>query len=529
MNRPLVIMAIGAVVVLVAIAANFLLWRQEVAELPVAEQSSEPNEALKEAVEAAARAAEKAERAADRALAAREAAEKAAAEARAPGATDNSVKEAAEAEQKASEAEFEARRAAAAAEAARALAQATSQTSESAAPEQTFEVAARAAEQAERAVDRALIAREAAERALAAASAPGATEEAAREAAEAERQALEAETEARHATAAAEVARAVAAAASAPPDGSALDRPADMPDAVLPSARQGPAPDTRRGPRFDVVRISPSGDAVMAGRAEPGQQVWILDRGRVIGEVTTDHRGEWVFVPEAPLPPGTSELTLEMPREGGQSVISDSAVVLVVPEPGRDIAGRPAEPNSRPLALMVPRSTPESASVRDRQAPSVVLQGPTEGGVSIPLSIDVIDYDEAGRLSISGRAPRPSVVHLYLDNVFVGRSITNQAGIWLLSPEKQVAPGLYTLRADQVDENGKVEARVSIPFTRAEPLAPGQGRYVIVQPGNSLWRIARQTYGTGFKYTVIYDANTRQIADPDLIFPGQIFALPNVN
>ena len=296
----------------------------------------------------------------------------------------------------------------------------------------------------------------------------------------------------------------------------------EAPTAPMP----GSTPDTRPGPRFDVVRVSPSGDAVMAGRAEPGQQIRILDRGEVIGEVTTDRRGEWVYVPEKPLPPGTSELTLEMPREGGQALTSESAVVLVIPEPGRDIAGRPAEPASQPLALMVPRSSPEAASAR---VPSVVLQGPTRDDASIPLSIDVIDYDEAGRLSISGRAPRPSGIQLYLDNAFIGRSTTNQAGIWLLTPENKVEPGLYTLRADQVDDNGNVQARVSIPFTRAEPLAPGQGRYIIVQPGNSLWRIARQTYGTGFKYSVIYEANVQQIADPDLIFPGQIFALPSVN
>ena len=49
---------------------------------------------------------------------------------------------------------------------------------------------------------------------------------------------------------------------------------------------------------------------------------------------------------------------------------------------------------------------------------------------------------------------------------------------------------------------------------------------MIVQPGNSLWRIARRVYGSGFQYTVIYAANAGQIRDPDLIFPGQIFVLP---
>ncbi len=47
-----------------------------------------------------------------------------------------------------------------------------------------------------------------------------------------------------------------------------------------------------------------------------------------------------------------------------------------------------------------------------------------------------------------------------------------------------------------------------------------------MQPGNSLWRIARRTYGQGIMYTVIYQANGQQIFDPDLIYPGQVFVLP---
>jgi nucleoid-associated protein YgaU len=49
---------------------------------------------------------------------------------------------------------------------------------------------------------------------------------------------------------------------------------------------------------------------------------------------------------------------------------------------------------------------------------------------------------------------------------------------------------------------------------------------VIVQPGNSLWRLARRTYGNGLLFTVIYEANKDRIGDPNLIYPGQIFQLP---
>ncbi|VUD74711.1 hypothetical protein MET9862_05344 [Methylobacterium symbioticum] len=48
-----------------------------------------------------------------------------------------------------------------------------------------------------------------------------------------------------------------------------------------------------------------------------------------------------------------------------------------------------------------------------------------------------------------------------------------------------------------------------------------------IERGNSLWQISRRAYGRGNRYTVIYDANQEQIRDPDLIYPGQIFVLPD--
>ena len=48
----------------------------------------------------------------------------------------------------------------------------------------------------------------------------------------------------------------------------------------------------------------------------------------------------------------------------------------------------------------------------------------------------------------------------------------------------------------------------------------------IIRRGDNLWTIARRVYGEGIKYTTIYEANTGQIRDPDRIYPGQVFELP---
>ena len=269
-------------------------------------------------------------------------------------------------------------------------------------------------------------------------------------------------------------------------------------------------------PSFDVVRINPYGDSVMAGRGTPKAKITILDEGKAIGEAVADERGEWVFVPTQALPAGSRHLGLKSQPKDCEPMESSSMVVLVVPEKGKDLAGKDAE-DAGALAVKVDR---------DGEEPSKVLQKP-EVDDEIPLSIDVVDYDEQGRLSISGHAAAGAKIFVYLDSNLLGETHALDDGIWSLIDGQSVAPGLYTLRADQVDKAGKVVARVSIPFSRADIAKEMKaGDFVVVQPGNSLWRLARRNYGSGYSYTVIYRANKDQIQDPDLIYPGQIFTIP---
>ena len=80
----------------------------------------------------------------------------------------------------------------------------------------------------------------------------------------------------------------------------------------------------------------------------------------------------------------------------------------------------------------------------------------------------------------------------------------------------------------QVDEQGVVSARLETPIQQAAFTMPSSAEpLVVIQPGNNLWVIARHVYGRGVLYTQIFEANRDQIGDPDLIYPGQIFVLPD--
>ena len=271
-------------------------------------------------------------------------------------------------------------------------------------------------------------------------------------------------------------------------------------------------------PSFDVVRAEPDGQAVFAGRAASGSTVTIKSGNKVVGSARASEQGDWVVIAPKPLAPGAHELSVSSKLAGKPDVAGERDVVIVIPERGRDIAGRDAGETGGSLALTVPKAANEAPAVL--QTPKGIGDG--------RLALDAIDYGKQGDdLSMAGRAPPAGEVRMYVENEFVGRATADENGRWILKPKKEIEPGKHQLRVDQVEPGGKVVARLELSFFRAPPirdLAPDS--VVFVQPGNNLWRIARTTYGKGIRYTVIYEANRDQIRDPHLIYPGQVFLLP---
>ncbi len=280
-------------------------------------------------------------------------------------------------------------------------------------------------------------------------------------------------------------------------------------------------------PAFDVVRVTPTGEIVVAGRAAPGSVVTVYDDGRPIGQIKANGRGEWVLLPGSPLPPGSRELSLSSRLGDAAPVWSEKVVVIVVPEPGLNVAGQSTDESSGALVVEIPRTGFGTSEVL-QQPPAGETQ-PVEPGTEFALSVDVLDYDENGNLGLSGRANGNSNVLVYLDNGLLATAAVEPGGNWRIIIEHPIVPGLYTLRLDEM-AGDQVIARLEFPFQRADPKEIESGTLlVVVQPGNSLWRLARRTLGEGTSFTVIYQANKDRIRDPDLIYPGQVLEVPRTN
>jgi nucleoid-associated protein YgaU len=315
--------------------------------------------------------------------------------------------------------------------------------------------------------------------------------------------------------------------AGEPPAESAKSGEPEAQTAALPPE---PAPQPM-APRFDIVRVEPSGETVVAGRSEPGSEVVLLDGDLEIARITADDSGTWAIVVAGPLDPGDHQLGLRVELPDGRTQLSDTLVIVSVPERPLAVASGEGEPEQQAAATPEEMAPLAVESPRVGLAASRILQQPEDAGLrDQALLLSAVDYDADGFMVISGNAEPGARVVVYLDEKPLGTAVADAQGRWQLAPDIPIAPGLHRLRVDQVDDSGGVLARVATLFSRAE-LASGfpEDRYVIVQPGNSLWRIARRTYGEGIRYSVIFQANNDQIADPDLIYPGQIFVVPETN
>jgi nucleoid-associated protein YgaU len=283
-----------------------------------------------------------------------------------------------------------------------------------------------------------------------------------------------------------------------------------------------PQPSAPVLPSFDVVKVGPTGTAVIAGRAEPGSKVTVRDGDKVIGEVTADRRGEWVLVPDQPISPGDRLLSLEAsgPKVGA-TVKSEETVALSISPP------KPGGKEETALAVVLPRNGSGAARVLQRPDGSLPSsQGTPSVDKPLALSMDALEYDDQGRAVLSGRATPGATVQIYAGNQPLATATADAAGEWSTTSTRVVGPGRVELRVDQLGKDARVVQRIVVPLAQAATaeLIPGQS--YTVQPGNNLWQISRRAYGVGTRYLIIYSANLSQIRDPERIYPGQVFRVP---
>jgi len=311
-----------------------------------------------------------------------------------------------------------------------------------------------------------------------------------------------------------------------------------------------PPPENSDGvPTFDVARIEPTGEAVIAGRATPGASVELLRNGEVHDRAVADQSGQFVIVPPR-LPSGTYDLTLRSRQPDGKQITSKQNVAVALEPKATD----------RPVVALI---TPNKPTIMLSQ-PAAATK-PAAGAVVV----EAVEIEPGGKFHVSGQARPGAALRLYLNDSFITSVTAAADGRFAVTINEGVAPGSYRVRVDEASSSGSVLARAEVPFnvpdTMVTASVPAQGTAskrsesaaaqqpqlaaagAIVLPdrgspssavvvpkittttvsrGDSLWRLSQLSYGAGTRYAVIYKANREQIRNPNLIYPGQVFVLP---
>lgn len=362
--------------------------------------------------------------------------------------------------------------------------------------------------------------------------------------------------------------------ATVPAAAPAAQKPVQQQAAVTPApdkpAEPAPAATGPVAPTFDVVRAEGDGSVVVAGKAAPNAKVDVVQSTTVLGSTVAGPDGDFAIVLDNPLKPGNYQLQLRSTSPSNNVVPSAQTAVVAIPEkPDGQVLALVEEPGKAATLLSVPK-VEEKVEPEAQQAASVAPQPtasptqpiepaaqPAPGAPKVAVRAVEID---GGKIFVAGTADPGRKVRAYANEILLGEAVTSEKGQFLIEVTRDLPVGDYTVRVDLLDADGaKVIARAAVPFQRepgeavaavapsvdAVSPAPQQDaasadkapttvapkleqvdHAVIIRRGDSLWRISRRVYGHGMRYSTIYLANQQQIRNPDRIWPGQVFKVP---
>ena len=143
------------------------------------------------------------------------------------------------------------------------------------------------------------------------------------------------------------------------------------------------------------------------------------------------------------------------------------------------------------------------------------------------LAPSAIVWRDASRILISGTSRCGVRVTVNDAKGQFGEALVLADGAWQVAGSLDMDIAVNHLRFALFDDANQIIVRYELPI-KARDLAKGQdgSPLIVVNKGYMLWRIAYDQFGEGVKYVDIVRHNKQDISNPDLIYPKQIFAVP---
>ena len=332
---------------------------------------------------------------------------------------------------------------------------------------------------------------------------------------------------------------------------------------------------------IDLARVKPDGSAVFAGTAAPNAKIRIFEGNILLGETIANANGEWVIVLEKSLAAGQHLISVAMERTDGATEMADRSLaveiyqdtqtkplVALLPETTTEVPvliqspddvdmTKPAAAASDAAIADVAKATAAvadaavadaaktDAAVSDAAKADAAMVDVAKADTAMPeiteatrekpqassqiaaLAPSAIVWRDASRILISGISIGGVRVTVNDANGQFGEALVLADGAWQVAGNLDMDIAVNHLRFALFDGANQIIARYELPI-KARDLAKGQdgSPLVVVNKGDMLWRIAYHQLGEGVKYVDIVRRNKQDISNPDLIYPKQIFAVP---
>ncbi len=163
------------------------------------------------------------------------------------------------------------------------------------------------------------------------------------------------------------------------------------------------APTTGNGdvspPAVDVVRVEDDGSAVIAGTAAPGTELIVLHNDSPIGVAKADAFGEWVLLPEEPLPEGPREIGLVVKNVEGSVTLPNAGAPETEVPAAEDLGGEAGDSSAldQESRLPAPEIKPGQARVDAPLPPQKPIDSspPQEMAVKAPYVVQLASAPSA--------------------------------------------------------------------------------------------------------------------------------------
>jgi nucleoid-associated protein YgaU len=225
---------------------------------------------------------------------------------------------------------------------------------------------------------------------------------------------------------------------------------------------------------IQTAEVEAGGRFFATGMAPADSTVRLYLNGSHVADAAAASDGKW-------------SLTINKGVRGGKYALRADAVG----EQGKVIS-RAEVPFDAPVAIAAAGPVPPTA--QPKAAPSTVIASRAEQTGTTPAA--------ASQTAAASAPPAPAA--------------SSAPAAWPAPAASKATAG-----------TAPAETRTSVAAINpaANPVVP-EVSTVTVTRGDSLWRISRLRLGNGMRYTVIYEANSGQIRNPNLIYSGQVFVVP---